>query len=189
LLDDIADVVDLSLYDEYEDDYDVKFLEQPAACSLSENVHFQQCNERNQPTYHNYKEEYEESTESVEINYLPLCFGLFKLLKENLRIITEAKECVLMQNHTDSWETNDKKLQQSSHVFNEPVACYMEGFISSKLQPLFEDESENEYVQQSKEIEKCAYDNSEENEEGFKSSERTLPLCFASFELLKQIFL
>ena len=48
-------------------------------------------------------------------------------------------------------------------MFNDPVACYMEGFISSKLYPLVEDESENEYVQQSKEIEKRAYDSSEEN--------------------------
>jgi hypothetical protein len=51
---------------------------------------------------------------------------------------------------------------------------------------LVKDEYENEYVQQSKEIEKCAYDSSEENEEGFESSERTFPLCFASFELLKK---
>jgi hypothetical protein len=47
-------------------------------------------------------------------------------------------------------------------------------------------DSENECVQQSKEIEKCAYDSNEENEEGFESGERTLPLCFASFKLLKQ---
>jgi hypothetical protein len=51
---------------------------------------------------------------------------------------------------------------------------------------LVEDESENEYVKQSKEIEKCAYDNSEENEEGFELGERTLPLFFTSFELLKK---
>jgi hypothetical protein len=107
-------------------------------------------------------------------------------LKENSKIIIEVKECVLMQNHTDSWETIDKKLQQSSHVFNDHVACYMEGFISSKLQPLVEDEYENECVQKSKEIEKCAYDNSEENEERFELDERTLPLCFASFEMLKK---
>jgi len=146
LLYDIADVVDLPIYDEYDDDYDVDFLEQPTTCSLSENVHFQQCNENNQPTYHSYKEEYEESTESTKGNSLPLCFASFKLLKENLKIITETEECVLMQNHIDSWETIDKKLQQSSHVFNDPVACYMEGFISSKLHPLVEDESENECV-------------------------------------------
>ena len=79
-----------------------------------------------------------------------------------------------MQNHTDSWETIDKKLQQSYHVFNDPVACYMEGFISSKFHPLVENEFENECVHKSKEIEKCAYDNSEENEEGFESGERTL---------------
>jgi hypothetical protein len=99
LLDDIAYVVDLPIYDEYDDDYDVDFLEQPTACSLSENVPFQQCNESNQPTYHSYKEE---SIESAEGNSLPLCFSSFKLLKENSKIIIEAKECVLMPNHTDS---------------------------------------------------------------------------------------
>jgi hypothetical protein len=167
LLDDIADVVDLSLYDEYDDDDDVDFLEQPTACYLLKNVYFQRCNESNQPTYHSYKEEYEESTESAEGNSLPLCFASFKLLKENLKIITKEEECVLMQNLTDSWETIDKKLQQSSRVFNDPIPFYMKGFIGSKLQPLVEDEYENECVKKPKEIEKCAYDNSEENEEGF----------------------
>ena len=41
LLDDIAYVVDFPIYDEYDDDDDVDFLEQPVACSLSENVPFQ----------------------------------------------------------------------------------------------------------------------------------------------------
>jgi hypothetical protein len=50
-----------------------------------------------------------------------------------------------MQNHTDSLEQIDKKLQQSSHVFDDPIACYMEGFISSKLYLLVEDEYENVY--------------------------------------------
>jgi hypothetical protein len=116
LLDDIADVVDFPIYDEYDDDYDVDFLEQPTACSLSENVPFQQCSERNQPTYHSYKEE---STETAEGNSLPLCFSSFKLLKENAKIIIEAKECVLMPNHTDSLKQIDKKLQQYSHVFDD----------------------------------------------------------------------
>jgi hypothetical protein len=56
LLDDIVDVVDLPIYDEYDDDCDVDFLEQPVACSLSENVPFQHCNESNHPTYHSCKE-------------------------------------------------------------------------------------------------------------------------------------
>jgi hypothetical protein len=64
-------------------------------------------------------------------------------LKENFNVITEAEECVLMKNHTDSLEQIDKKLQQSSHVFDDPAACYMEGFINSKLHPLVDDESEN----------------------------------------------
>jgi hypothetical protein len=110
LLNDIEDVVDFLIYDEYDDGYDVEFLEQLVARSLSKNVHFQQCNESNQPTYHNYKEEYEESIDSTEGNSLPLCFSSFKLLKENLKIIIEAEECVLMQNHIDSWEKIDKKL-------------------------------------------------------------------------------
>jgi hypothetical protein len=182
-LDEIEDVDDMPLYDEYYDDYDVDFLEQPAACSLSKNVHFQQCNESNQPTYQGYKEE---SIESTEGNSLPLCFYSFKLLKENSNIITKEKECVMMPNHTNSLEQTDKKLQQSSHVFDDPVTFYVGGIVCSKLQPLVEDESENEYVQQSKEIEKCAYKSSEENEEIFELDERTLPLCFASFKLLKE---
>jgi hypothetical protein len=48
--------------------------------------------------------------------------------------------------------------------------------------------SENDFFQQSKEIDKCAYDNSEENEERFQLSERTLPLCFDSFKLPKKNF-
>ena len=90
-----------------------------------------------------------------------------------------------MPNHIDSLKTIDKKLQQSSHVFDDLVTCYVEGLVNTNLQPLVKDESENECVQQSKEIEKCSYDSSEQNEEGFESGERTLPLCFSSFELLK----
>jgi hypothetical protein len=132
-LDDITDVVDFPIYDEYDDGYDFNFLEKPATHSLSENVPFQQCNESNQPTYHSYKKEYEESTKSTEGNSLPLFFASFKLLKENLKIIIDAEECVFMQNHTDSWETIDKNLQQSSHVFNDPVTCYVGGLVSSKF--------------------------------------------------------
>ena len=40
LLYDIENVVDLPIYDEYDDGYDVDFLEQPASRSLSENVPF-----------------------------------------------------------------------------------------------------------------------------------------------------
>jgi hypothetical protein len=71
LLDDIADVVDSPIYDEYNNDYDVDFLELLTSCFLYENVSFQQYSERNQPTYHSYEEE---RTESAEGNYLPLYF-------------------------------------------------------------------------------------------------------------------
>jgi hypothetical protein len=69
LLDDIADVAYFPIYDEYDDYCDADFLEQLSVCSLSENVPFQQFHERNQPTYHSYKEE---STKSAEGNSLPL---------------------------------------------------------------------------------------------------------------------
>ena len=141
LLDDIVDVVDFPIYDEYDDDCDVDFLEQPTTCSLSKNVPFQQCNESNQPTYHSYKEE---STELAEGNSLPLCFSSFEFLKENYKIIIEAKECVLIPNHTDSLEQIDKKLQQYSHVFDDLVTCYVEGLVSSKQHPSVEYESKNE---------------------------------------------
>jgi hypothetical protein len=71
-------------------------------------------------------------------------------LKENSKIITKAKECVLMPNHIDSLEQINKKLQQYSDVFDDPVTCYVEGLVSSKLQPLVKDEFESECVQQSK---------------------------------------
>jgi hypothetical protein len=57
------------------------------------------------------------------------------LLKENAKIMIETKEGVIMPNQTDSLKQIDKNLQ-----------------------PLVRDESENECVQQSKEIEKCAYE-------------------------------
>jgi hypothetical protein len=89
LLDDIASVVDLPIYDEYDDDYEVDFLEQPTACSPPENVPFQQYSEIHQLSYHSYKEE---GNEPAARNSLPLCFSSFKLLKENSKIIIEAKE-------------------------------------------------------------------------------------------------
>jgi hypothetical protein len=41
LLDNIADVLDLPIYDEYDDDYDNDLPEKPTAFPLSENVLFQ----------------------------------------------------------------------------------------------------------------------------------------------------
>jgi hypothetical protein len=105
LLDDIAEVANFPIYDGYNDDCDVDFLEQPTTFSLSENFPFHKYNENNHLTYHIYKEE---SIESVEENYLPLCFYSFELLKENSNIITEAKEGGMMPNHVDSLEQIEK---------------------------------------------------------------------------------
>jgi hypothetical protein len=54
------------------------------------------------------------------------------------------------------------------------------------LQPLVREESEKKYVQQPREMKRCAYDRSKENEENFELHERTLALCFSSFKLLKK---
>jgi hypothetical protein len=48
-----------------------------------------------------------------------------------------------MQSHIDSLEQIDNKLQQSSHVFDDPVACYMESFNSQNLQLMISCKYEN----------------------------------------------
>jgi len=107
LLDNITDVVELPIYNEYDDDYDNDLPEQPTTFPLSENVPFQQYNESNQLTYHSYREE---GTETPRGNSLPLCFSSFKLLKENANIIIETKEDMPMLNHTDPLRQFDKEL-------------------------------------------------------------------------------
>jgi hypothetical protein len=141
LLDDTTYVVDLPVYNKYEDDCDV------------EDVIFQQYNE-------NYKDQ---NIGSTEENYLPLCFATFKLLKENSEIIIEANEFVLMRNHTRPTKQIDEILWHSSHALDDPITCFVEDLVNSKVQSLVEDKDENEHVQQSKEIEKSTYDNIGEN--------------------------
>jgi hypothetical protein len=149
------------VYDKYEDDRDV------------EDFLFQQYSE-------------EQSIRSTEENSLPLCFATFKLLKENSQIIVEANEFVLMQSHTKPTKQIDKILEHSSQTLDDPILCFEEDLVNSEIQSLVEDKAESEHVQKSKEMEKCTYDDTGKNEEGFESGNRTLPLCFPSFELLKQ---
>jgi hypothetical protein len=75
-----------------------------------------------------------------------------------------------------------------TNIFNEPgYDEYNDDYeVEFSEQAVALSKSENDCFQLSKEIDKCAYDNNEENEESFESGERTLPLCFASFKLLKQ---
>jgi hypothetical protein len=96
LLDNIAGVVDMPIYDEYGDNYEVDFLEQPTACSPPKNVPFQQYSEIHHLTYHSCKEE---SYEPVAGNALPLCFPSFKLLKENSKIIIDEGMYVDAKSH------------------------------------------------------------------------------------------
>jgi hypothetical protein len=93
---------------------------------------------------------------------------------------------MLIQSHTRPKKHISKIVQQSSQVLDYPIAYFVEDLVNSKVQSLVKDKAKNENVQQSKEMEKCTYDNTGENEEGFESGNRTLPLCFSSFELLKQ---
>ena len=79
-----------------------------------------------------------------------------------------------MPNHIDSLEKIDKKLQQSSDMFDDPVSCYVEGIVNTKLQPLVKEKPKSKCVRQSKRIGEHAYENNEENEEGLETCERTL---------------
>jgi predicted transcriptional regulator len=49
----------------------------------------------------------------------------------------------MMQSHTDSLEQIDNKLQQSSRVFDDPIACYMESFNNQNLQLMISCKYEN----------------------------------------------
>jgi hypothetical protein len=51
---------------------------------------------------------------------------------------------------------------------------------------LVEEKDEGEHVQKPKDMEKCTYDDTRKNEEGCESGNKTLPLWFSSFKLLKQ---
>jgi hypothetical protein len=161
LLDDVAYDVDLPIYDKYKDDRDI------------EDSLLQQ--------YHE-----EKNIRSAEENSLPLCFTTFKLLKENSQIIVEASEFVLMQSHTKPTKQIDKILEHSSQTLDDPILCFEEDLVDSEIQSLVEEKVEGEHVQKPKEMEKCTYDDTGKNEEGCESGNKTLPLCFSSFELLKQ---
>jgi hypothetical protein len=78
LLGNIADVIDLPIYDQYDDDYDNDIQDHPVEFPLLVNVLLHQYNERNQLTYQSHGEE---GTEIVEGNSLPLSFSSFELLK------------------------------------------------------------------------------------------------------------
>jgi hypothetical protein len=170
LLDVISRTNDFHVYDKYEEDCDV------------EDFLFQRYSEISRPTYYSCKGQ---SIRSAEENSLPLCIAAFKILRENYKIIVEASEFALMQSHTKPTKHIDKILEHSSQVLDDPIPFFVEGLVNSEVQSLIKDNAESEHVQKSKEMEKCTYDDTGENEEGFESSNKTLPLCFSSFELLK----
>ena len=143
LLDDVVYDVGLPIYRKYEDDHDV------------EDFIFQKYSE-------------EQSIRSTVENSLPLCFAAFKLLKDNSNIIIEENEFVMMQNHTKPTKQIDKILQHSPQVFDISITCCVAYLVRSKVQQLVEDKAEKEHVQKSKDIEKRAYDNSEEIGESLK---------------------
>ena len=60
----------------------------------------------------------EETGESTEGNSLPLCFSSFKFLKENFKIINEAWEFKLVENHIEFFKQNDDVLYQQQYFQN-----------------------------------------------------------------------
>ena len=75
LVDNIAEVFGSPIYNEYDDNYDVNFLEKPVVCSSSGNVHFQKTYESNQHTFYSYDITHKESSESTGSYTFPLCFS------------------------------------------------------------------------------------------------------------------
>lgn len=140
-----AEFFDLPIYDEYDDYNDDYFQEQPEMSFQLESVPFQWSNKSPQLIYGSYNIEHKESCELAEGNSFSLCFSSIKLLKGNFEIINEAKEVALVLSHICLLEQTDNIVNQhkSFHVFHDPVASYMENFISSKLHLLNSCEFEN----------------------------------------------
>ena len=78
---------DLPVYDQYEDDYDIKDV-----------------------LFYRDVDQPEESIESVEGDSMPLCFVAFKLLKENHWIIIEANESMPIQDLDESMDWIDRQV-------------------------------------------------------------------------------
>jgi hypothetical protein len=104
LVDDNVDVYFFPRYDEYNDDYDIDFIEKLVACYPSGSVQFQQSHGITQPAYCIYDNGNEKNGDFADEKSLPLCFDSFELLKEKFKVITEEEEYDLMQSHIDSLE-------------------------------------------------------------------------------------
>jgi hypothetical protein len=148
LLDDIADVVDLPIYDEHDDE----LFSKSSMSFLPSGVSLQKFNTYLQPFHDSHKCEFADHPAKEQATASIFMFD----------DITEILGEPRYDKYNDDYEVE----------FSE------QGVALSKY--------ENDCIQQSKEIEKCAYDNSEENEESLESGERTLSLCFSSFKLLKK---
>jgi hypothetical protein len=84
-----------------------------------------------------------ENNDIVEGSSFPLCFSSLKFLKEIFKIINEAQELELMENHIEFSEQNGdiSYQQQYFHDIKDPIACYMENFTRSKPQSCNNDAS------------------------------------------------
>ena len=86
-----------------------------------------------------------------------------------------------MQSHTEPTKQIDETLEHSSQMIHNLVLCSEENFVDSEIQSLVQEKAEGECIQIPKRMEKCTYDNTEKNEEGCESGEKTFPLCFSTF--------
>jgi hypothetical protein len=77
-------------------------------------------------------------------NHLPLCFHSFELLKENHEIKKEEGKSDCNSTALHEQIVVSEEYQQPSHAFNDHVANYMEGYVSSDLYPVLNYQLENQ---------------------------------------------
>lgn len=74
---------------------------------------------------------------------MPFSFSSFEFIKKFFKTISETKDGEPMKDHIVSSEPIHNKLRQSSHVFNDPIASYLDGFCNQSSPPLARGEPQN----------------------------------------------
>ena len=123
--------------------------------------------------FYSLDNEHKESNEMDDGNSLPLCYVAFELIKEDHKLTKAEKQ------YKDSL-----KWKQPSLILNDLISDYLDGFYSHSDPPLVVCETENKceevLIKQS-----FSFD-MEHREDHEILDQGSLPLCFSSFEIIKE---